>query len=63
MAKAILGYMSATDPRVAARLSTENGRLRARVADLEAIVVRLQAENDALAALATESTEDVLEPA
>jgi hypothetical protein len=63
MAKAILGYMSATDPRTTTRLATENRLLRQRVSDLEAAVVRLQQENDALAALATESTEDALTPA
>jgi len=56
MAKALLGYMNGTDPRVVARLSSENRRLRERVADLEAHVMRLQAENDALVA-AVESDE------
>ncbi len=56
MAKALLGYMNGTDPRVVARLSSENRRLRERVADLEAHVMRLQAETDALAA-AVESDE------
>jgi hypothetical protein len=56
MAKALLGYMNGTDPRVVARLSSENRRLRERVADLEAHVLRLQAENDALVA-AVESDE------
>ena len=50
MAKALVGYMNGTDPRVVARLTGENRRLRQRVADLEAHVMRLQAENDALAA-------------
>ena len=50
MAKALVGYMNGTDPRVVARLSSENRRLRERVADLEAHVLRLQVENDALAA-------------
>ncbi|MGA9749799.1 MAG: hypothetical protein WBQ50_20290 [Nocardioides sp.] len=50
MAKAILGYMSSTDPRIAAQLAGENRRLRQHVADLEAHVMRLQAENDTLAA-------------
>lgn len=52
MAKALVGYMNGTDPRVVARLSSENRRLRERVADLEAHVMRLQAENDALVAAA-----------
>ena len=50
MAKALLGYMSSTDPRVLAQLVAENRRLRQRVADLEAHVLRLQAEHDSLAA-------------
>ncbi len=45
MAKALVGYVG-SDPRVV----DDNQRLRRRVADLEAIVLRLQAENDALAA-------------
>jgi cell division protein FtsB len=57
MAKALLGYMSAsTDPRVVAQLTAENRRLRQRVADLEAHVLRLQAENDTLAAAAHASS-------
>ena len=51
MAKALLGYMStSTDPRVVTQLTAENRRLRQRVADLEAHILRLQSENDALAA-------------
>ena len=51
MAKALLGYMSSsTDPRVIAQLAAENRRLKQRVTDLEAHVLRLQAENDSLAA-------------
>ncbi len=55
MAKALLGYMSHTDPRAVAQLTAENRRLRQRVADLEAHVLRLQAENDTLAAAAHDS--------
>jgi hypothetical protein len=44
------------------RLTAENRILRQRVADLEEMTLRLQTENDALAALATESAdEEVLE--
>ena len=50
MAKALVGYMNRTDPRVVAQLMGDNRRLRERVADLEAAVLRLQAENDTLAA-------------
>jgi len=54
MAKALLGYMSntQTDPRVVAQLTAENRRLKQRVSDLEAHILRLQAENDSLAAAA-----------
>ncbi|WP_181310505.1 hypothetical protein [Nocardioides campestrisoli] len=47
MAKALVGHL-AIDHRGASRLSSENARLRARVADLEALVRRLQEENDRL---------------
>ncbi len=50
MAKALLGYMSSSDPRALAQLTAENRRLRQHVADLEAHILRLQAENDKLAA-------------
>jgi hypothetical protein len=58
MAKALLGYATGSDPRALNRLASENRLLRQRVADLEAVVLRLQNENDALAALATEHTSD-----
>lgn len=45
MAKALLGYVGGPDHR----LSDEVRRLRQRVTDLEAEVLRLRAENDALA--------------
>lgn len=45
MAKALLGYVGGD-----IRLVNDIARLRRRVADLEAVVLRLQAENDALAA-------------
>lgn len=51
MAKALMGHLH-SDLRDAATLSSENRRLRARVRDLEALVLRLQAENDRLAAAA-----------
>jgi hypothetical protein len=50
MAKALLGYMSSTDPRALAQLMAENRRLRRELADLEAHVLRLSAENDSLVA-------------
>ena len=55
MAKALLGYMSSSDPRVLAELTAENRRLRQRVADLEDHIMRLQAQNDALAAAVHDS--------
>ena len=50
MAKALLGHTGAADPRVTTRLAADNRRLRQQVADLETCLVRLQAENDQLAA-------------
>jgi hypothetical protein len=48
MAKALIGYRSSDlrDPR----LAVENARLRARVAELETLVLRLSEENDKLVA-------------
>ena len=48
MAKALIGYMNSDlrDPRLAA----DNTRLRARVRELEALVLRLSEENDKLVA-------------
>lgn len=49
MAKALIGYLN-SDLRTPARLTAENARLRARVAELETLVLRLAQENDALSA-------------
>jgi hypothetical protein len=48
MAKALIGYMNSDlrDPRTTA----ENARLRARVAELESLILRLSEENDKLVA-------------
>jgi uncharacterized small protein (DUF1192 family) len=46
MAKALLGHLAGTDPRA----TRETWLLRQRVADLEAEVARLKAENDELVA-------------
>ena len=46
MAKALLGHVGGPDPR----LVSEMRRLQQRVRDLEAELVKLQEENDALAA-------------
>jgi hypothetical protein len=45
MAKALLGHVGGPDPRMVAEMR----RLQRRVRDLEAELVRLQEENDALA--------------
>ena len=52
MAKALIGYMNSDlrDPR----LTAENSRLRARVGELEALVLRLSEENDKLVAARAE---------
>ena len=57
MAKALLGYSIQSDPRMINRLAGENRALRQRVLDLEDTVLRLSTENDALAALATETVD------
>jgi hypothetical protein len=64
MAKALLGHVN-SDVRSASVLAVENHRLRRRVADLEALVLRLQADNDRLAAAARvgERTVEDLQPA
>jgi hypothetical protein len=46
MAKALLGHVGGPDPR----MISEMRRLQQRVRDLEAELMRLQGENDALAA-------------
>ncbi|MFI6157833.1 hypothetical protein ACIBCA_34685 [Kitasatospora sp. NPDC051170] len=50
MAKALLGYVGGPDPR----MLSEMRRLQQRVLDLEAELLRMQTENDALTAVATE---------
>ena len=64
MAKALLGHVN-SDVRTTSVLAVENHRLRRRVADLEALVLRLQADNDRLAAAAREAelTVEDLQPA
>lgn len=52
MAKALLGHVVGADPRALAHLVAQNRQLRQRVEDLEGQMMRLQAENDALAAAA-----------
>lgn len=47
MAKALLGYMQ-SDLRTPHHLLADNARLRARVQELEQLVLTLQTENDSL---------------
>ncbi len=56
MAKALFGHVGGPDPR----MLSEMRRLQQRVRDLEAELVRLQDQNDALAAMADH--EDMLVP-
>ncbi|MFI0241213.1 hypothetical protein [Streptomyces sp. NPDC016845] len=49
MAKALLGYVGGSDPRLLAEMR----RLQQRVQDLESELGRIQAENDSLAAAAS----------
>jgi hypothetical protein len=63
MAKALIGYRSSDlrDPR----LAVENARLRARVAELESLALRLSEENDRLVAARAadiEHREELAEP-
>lgn len=47
MAKALIGYMS-SDLRTPAHLTADNARLRARVRELEELIITLKDENDRL---------------
>ena len=49
MAKALMGHVT-TELHSTTTLVVENRRLRRRVQDLESMVLRLQADNDRLAA-------------
>lgn len=65
MAKALIGYMN-SDPRTPAHLTAENARLRARVRDLEELVLSLKKENESLSAHAAdllESSVQEMQPA
>jgi cell division protein FtsB len=64
MAKALMGHVH-DDVRTTAVLTVENQRLRRRVQDLESLVLRLQADNDRLAAAARDEQRAVerLQPA
>jgi hypothetical protein len=52
MAKALLGHIGGSDPRIIAELAL----LRRRISDLEAEVLRLRAQNEALSVV----SEDLL---
>ena len=56
MAKALLGYVGGSDPRLLAEMR----RLQQRVQDLESELVRIQSENDALNAAAAQNDGDSL---
>jgi hypothetical protein len=56
MAKALIGYMH-SDLRTPHHLIAENARLRARVQELEQLVLQLKSENDSLVATHTELLE------
>ncbi|MEV5974435.1 MULTISPECIES: hypothetical protein [unclassified Streptomyces] len=56
MAKALLGYVGGSDPRLLAEMR----RLQQRVQDLESELVRIQSENDALTAAAAQHTGESL---
>ncbi|MEV3873837.1 hypothetical protein [Streptomyces sp. NPDC049906] len=56
MAKALLGYVGGSDPRLLAEMR----RLQQRVQDLESELLRVQAENDALAAAASHDSDSLL---
>jgi hypothetical protein len=49
MAKALMGHVH-HESRAVSALAVENNRSRRRVEDLESLVLRLQADNDRLAA-------------
>ena len=57
MAKALLGYVGGSDPRLLAEMR----RLQQRVQDLESELVRIQDENDALNAAAAQHGESLLD--
>jgi hypothetical protein len=60
MAKALIGYMH-SDLRTPHHLIAENARLRARVQELEQLVLSLKSENDTLVATHTELLESSIQ--
>ena len=59
MAKALIGHLHGDQT---ARLLAENARLRRRVLDLETLVLRLQTQNDELAAASVEQAIEEMQP-
>ncbi|GHB77140.1 MULTISPECIES: hypothetical protein [Streptomyces] len=57
MAKALLGYVGGSDPRLLAEMR----RLQQRVQDLESELGRIQSENDALNAAAAQHGDTLLD--
>ncbi|MET9697614.1 hypothetical protein ABZY31_11880 [Streptomyces sp. NPDC006529] len=57
MAKALLGYVGGSDPRLLAEMR----RLQQRVQDLESELGRIQSENDALNAAAAQHGDSLLD--
>ena len=60
MAKALIGYMN-SDLRTPHHLIAENARLRARVQELEQLVLTLKSENDTLVATHAELLESSIQ--
>ena len=60
MAKALIGYMN-SDLRTPHHLIAENARLRARVQELEQLVLSVKSENDTLVAAHTELLESSIQ--
>lgn len=60
MAKALIGYMN-SDLRTPHHLIAENARLRARVQELEQLVMTLKSENDTLVATHAELLESSIQ--
>lgn len=60
MAKALIGYMH-SDLRTPHHLLAENARLRARVQELEQLVLSLKNENDTLVAAHAELLESSIQ--
>ena len=58
MAKALMGHVT-TELHSTTTLVVENRRLRRRVQDLESMVLRLQADNDRLSAVARDDARAV----